>query len=210
MAAKTLEDHVAEIEQRNAFRNKQNAIDYWLSQYERHFAETGNPICVWATIRYCDEKGIDLPEWVLTYLHESASRVLEIAEGPAKTAGGRCLHALGFSRAGKKESPFEDWSRWKRREPACLDFARRICSGNAQKNARSDTAGAFNVAPTTLDTWLCDFFPEKGQRKETWSDFFRQELDLEGPRFNKALAALLGGAHFRRVLRADPKSPGPV
>jgi len=55
---------------------------------------------------------------------------------------------------------------------------------------------------------LGKFFPEKGQRKETWSDFFRQELDREGPRFNEVLAALFGGSYFRRVSR--DKAPGPV
>ena len=95
--ADEVEKLIAEIEQRNVLRDKQNAIDDWLNEYERYFAETSNPICVWATIRYCDEKGIGLPDWVMAYLVRSASRVLKIAEGPAKQAAERCVGALGFS-----------------------------------------------------------------------------------------------------------------
>jgi hypothetical protein len=208
MADRALEDIVAEIEARNQRRNRENAVEGWIALAEDYFAKSGNPLCVWATIRYCDEKGVGLPGWVTTYLVKSAARVIEIAAGPAKTAPERCLDALGFRRPRGQESPFEDWYRWTRREPACLEFARRVCGGEALKKARYGTAATFNVAETTLDAWLREFFPGKGG-KETWNEFFKHELDLEGPRYNKTLSALLGGSHFRRRI-TSAKSSTPV
>jgi hypothetical protein len=133
----------------------------------------------------------------MTYLVKSAVSVTKIAAGPAKMAPERCLDVLGFRRPRGQESPFEDWRRWTLREHACLEFARRICIGEAYKNARADAAAAFHIAGTTLDKWLGEFFP--GKSRESWSEFFKQELDIEGPRFNKTLAALMKGSLFRRT-----------
>jgi hypothetical protein len=137
-----------------------------------------------------------MPAWVLKYLRNTASSIMDIAAGPAKTAPDRCVEALGFRLPRGHESPFEDWRRWARREPACVAFAHKICGGAAYKNARADVARESNVAATTLEKWLSDFFPGKGQ-DETWPEFLRAELDIEGPRYNKTFAATMGAFYAR-------------
>jgi hypothetical protein len=188
-------DLVADIEARNQFWRRVGAIEHWIELAEADFAETSNPLCVWVMIRYCDKRGVPLPGWVLTYLSEAAAKIQEIAAAEPKKAPDRCLHALGFKRSCGQESPFEDWQRWTRREPACVAFARKICGGAVFKNARADVAREFNVAPSTLDAWLGKFFPGKG--REEWPEFFRAELDIEGPRFNKTFAAVMGSFFAR-------------
>ena len=73
--ADEVEKLIAEIEQRNALRNKQNAIDYWLSEYERYFAQTSNPLCVWSTISVLQFEGRCDAWLVLAYLIETAAKM---------------------------------------------------------------------------------------------------------------------------------------
>jgi hypothetical protein len=199
---------IAEIEARSLMRNKRQAVEHEVSRLGAYYAETGNPLCVWAIIRYCDDKGVDLPGWARDYLSKSAVAIMEIATGPAKTAPDRCLEALGLRLPRGKESPFEEYRRWTLREPACVEFARLICAGTVYKNARLDAAGKFGVSPTTLDVWLRDFFPGRGQG-ERWSEFLKQVLDLEGPRFSPTLSSAMGGAFFLRAASPTetPRTP---
>ena len=191
--ADEVEKLIAEIEQRNALRNKQNAIDYWLSEYERYFAQTSNPLCVWSTIHFCNLKGVAMPGWVLAYLIETAAKMHgEVATADPEEAARRSLKAMGLSRTRGQESPFTEWRLWQKREKACLDFAQAILAGEVYKNAKADVARDSEIAELSLDLWLRNFFPGKTEHEE-WPDFFKNELDVYSDRFNPGLAALLRG-----------------
>jgi hypothetical protein len=191
--ASDISDLVNEIESRNNEKNRREAQKFQLSLFHTWFVDKGNPLYVWAAVKYCADKELHLPEWVIESLTRTADDLLKIARTTAPgDAPKAALKALGLSVLTGKESPFQEFELATKRELVCLSFARKILSGAPHKQARWDVANeSEKVSIQTVDSWLRDFYPDKRGDLETWGDFFRRKTNLEGPDYDKLLASLL-------------------
>jgi hypothetical protein len=182
----------AELEAAQKERQRLSGQEHELARFEHWYKEDGNPLCAWGAISYCAQKGSALPDWVSEYLSQAAASLLDVAEKASpRFAGEESLKALGLSRPTGQTSPFEEFQRARKRQDACVLFARHVLDGTEYKIAQEDVTIRFDISIATLNNWLRYFFPGRNSDDETWLDFFRRKTNLYGPDFDPALSAVL-------------------
>jgi len=191
--ASSIDDLVNEIESRQNEKNRREAQAIWLGALQTWFVEKGNPLCVWAAVKYCSDRKLPLPDWVLVDLGLIAHDLLEVANTTLpRDAPKAALKALGLSAPKGQGSPFEEFQRATKREPFCISFGRKILfEKSPYGQTKLDVAKEFSVSPELVDVWLRSFFPDKRGTSETWLEFFQRKTNLEGSDYDKLLASLL-------------------
>ena len=193
--------HLAQIEARNRSRNRTNAQAKWLENFQRgYIGPPINPAFVWMAIRYCAVKNIEFPPWVFEYLTTSAARVVALIDLPKESDSKSVVVALGFTAAKGKNSAFSAAKRARAREPACVEFAMRLLSGERVEDALRGAAAVGAIGVDAMKLWLNDFFPSR-RDGEKWKPFLTDLTDPLSNRYSPLLTALCARGYLNPAFK---------
>jgi len=102
--ARTKDPHEDKHREMNAFTTSTWEIEHapglFLDVLESHYRRTNNPLYVWWAFKISQDAGLPAPEWVLSYLHESAVQLLNIKGGLKEKTQAAIAEALDLKTTG--------------------------------------------------------------------------------------------------------------
>jgi hypothetical protein len=128
-----------------------------MRELEVDFLRDGNPVHAWKAFAIACQAKIALPDWLLTYLIESADRILkvhgEVADGsPIAREAEHAGKALGFGSGGpgRGKGGFRQAALLERDRTLHLEVCREVNAGNKLDLAYDAVVAANGVSRSTV------------------------------------------------------------